>query len=73
MVRKEVISCTNCQLCYDNKMNPTFCQEYSCNIDDDNKHKALKCDYFVPYPKIVDRYNFHVIAQERKRWYEKLD
>ncbi len=75
LIRTEIISCVNCSLCYGSDMKPTFCQEFSHEVDPEdgerNNERALNCKYWHPRSSIVDRYNFHTDAPEHERWYEK--
>lgn len=70
LVRTAVIDCHNCQLCYGKDMLPTFCQEFSFEMTEEKRKRALNCIFFIPKPSIVDRYNFHSTAPESERWYE---
>ena len=68
-------SCINCDFNYScdarlkGKFEPSFCQEFSINIDQDdekgNWERAEQCKFFVP--RGGDRSK----VPDRERWYEK--
>lgn len=56
-IHDDMISCTNCDLCYhaikgsEFKEYRTFCQEFGINIcsyaDEENNERAKKCPYWI--------------------------
>jgi hypothetical protein len=70
------VSCVNCELCYGQDNEPTFCQEFSMHIDPSEEEKciqrATECDYWIPnFRGKAMRIYARTDAPKHERWYEK--
>ena len=66
------VTCLTCDLCYDDRGVPTFCQRGK-PVDPrnilENMNTAAKCKYW--FPKVISRSNASLEYSSGDRWYEK--
>ena len=52
IIKGEFVSCTQCAVCYDHEMKPTYCQYFNTIVDETeiekNHKKARWCKEFCP-------------------------